>query len=82
MRLDIIPGPTLHWLFRSYDLPSNFSAIASRLCDRRNRAVKHMHVSPLLRNCVAVSSALLVPNFILLGQHMDHTDSMRHMLKS
>ena len=67
MRLDITPGPTVHWLFRSHDLPSNFSATASRLCDRRNGAVKHMHVSPLLRNCAAVSSALLVPNFSLLG---------------
>ena len=49
MRLAIAPGPTVHWLFRSHDLPSKFSAIASRMCNRRNRAVKHMYVNPLLR---------------------------------
>ena len=31
MRLAIAPGPTVHWLFRSHDLPSKFSAIASRM---------------------------------------------------
>ena len=55
-RLNIAPGPTVHWLFRSNDLPSKFSAIASRLCDTRNRAVKHMNASPLLRKCVVVSA--------------------------
>ena len=33
-----------------------------------------MHVSPLLRNFVVVSTVLLVPNFILERQHMDRTD--------
>ena len=28
MRLAIAPGPTIHWLFRSYDLFSKFSAMA------------------------------------------------------
>ena len=65
MRLAIAPGPTSHWLFRSHVSLSKFSAIASRLFDRRNRAVKHMHVSLLLRNFVVVSAVLLVPNFIL-----------------
>jgi len=74
MRLAITPWRTVHWLFRSHDLPSKFSPIASCLCDRCNRAVKHMHVSPLLRNFVVVSAVLLVPNFILQRQHMDHTD--------
>ena len=31
MRRTIAPGPTVHWLFRSHDLPSKFSAIASRI---------------------------------------------------
>ena len=65
MRLAITPGPTVHWLFRSHDLPSKLSAIASRLCDRRSRTVKHVYVSPLLRNFAVVSAVLLVPNFIL-----------------
>ena len=65
MPLAMAPGPTAHWLFRSHDLPSKFTAIASRICGRRNRAVEHMHVSPLLRNFVGVSAVLLVPNFIL-----------------
>ena len=65
MRLAIAPGPTVDWLARSHDVPSKFSAIASRLCERCNRAVKHMHVSLLLRNFVAVSAVLLVRNFIL-----------------
>ena len=66
MRLAIAPGPTVHWLFRSRDLPSRFSAMASRMCGtgRRNRAVKHMYVSPLLTIVVVVSAVLLVPNFI------------------
>ena len=42
MRLAIAPGPTVHWLFRSHDLPSKLSAIASRLCDRCSSAVKHV----------------------------------------
>ena len=42
MRLAIAPGQIVHWLFRSHDLPSKFSVLASRLCDRRNRAMKHM----------------------------------------
>ena len=74
MRLAITPWWTVHWLFRSHDLPSKFSPIASCLCDRCNRAVKHMHVSPLLRNFVVVSAVLLVSNFVLRRQHMDHTD--------
>ena len=32
--LAITPGPTVHWLFRSHDLPSKFSMIASGMCDR------------------------------------------------
>ena len=33
MRLAITPGPTVHWLFRSHDLPSKFSAIAACVMD-------------------------------------------------
>ena len=65
MRLAIAPGPTIDWLLRSHDLPSKFSAIARRICGRCNRAVKHMHASPMLRNFVVVAAGLLVPNFIL-----------------
>ena len=56
LRLAIAPGPTVHWLFKSHDLPSKFSAIASRLCDRLNREVKHVHPSPLSRKFVVVSA--------------------------
>ena len=59
MRPAIAPGPTVHWLFRSHDLPSKFSQIVSRMCDRRNRAVKHTHVSPLLRKNFVVSVFIL-----------------------
>ena len=62
MRLAVAPGPIARWLFRSHDLPSKFSAIASRMYDRRNRAVKYMFVSPLLRTFCVVS-AVLVPNY-------------------
>ena len=59
MLLAIAPGPTAHWLFRSHDVPSKFSAIASRICGRRNRAVKHMRVSPLLRSFVVLGLGLI-----------------------
>ena len=55
MRLAIPPGPTVHWLFRSHNLPSKFSAIArcacsswlriteicSSLCDRTTALISH-----------------------------------------
>ena len=56
MRLAIAQGPTSHWLFRSHVSPSKFSAIASHMCGRRNRAVKHMHVRLwLINNCWELS---------------------------
>ena len=56
-------------LFRSHDLPSKFSAITSRMCDRRNRAMKHMYVSPLLKTFFVVSA--VVPDFIFIEDHTD-----------
>ena len=63
MRLVIAPGPTVHWLFKSHELPSNLNAIASRMCNRRNREVKHMYVSPfnVENNVFVVSAVPLVP---------------------
>ena len=58
MRIAIAPGSAVHWLFRSHDLPSKFSAVAIRMCGTRNRAVKHMHVRP---------AVLLVPNLFYRG---------------
>ena len=60
MRLVIAPGPAVHWLLRSHDTLSKFSAIASRMCDRRNREVKHKYVSPLLRTFFVVSAVVPV----------------------
>ena len=69
MRPAIAPGPTVHWLFRSHDLPSKFSPIVSRMCDRRNRAVKDIYVSPLLETFFVVSA--IVPDFIFIEDHTD-----------
>ena len=56
--LAIAAGPTAHWLCRTHGLASKLSTIASRMCGRRNRAVKHVHVSPLLRRFVVLGLGL------------------------
>ena len=58
MQLAIAPGLTIHWLFKSHDLPSKFGTIASRMCDtnkrydtnKRNREMKHNVCNPVVEN--------------------------------